>query len=475
MAAKAQARDLPPLRGVHFLPLEHRPDDARIAREKARILVESGVSYGDRPAGEVPWLFAVQPFFLDPMLRDQIERLGGAVFSLLDTVQSMYREGVQELREILDLNVPLDLRGLQLDRPAVTFRLDLMIEKGEPRITEIEEIYGNVGKMDALQRAYGVNNDALFEEFAELGLSAVYADDSLPTYIPELDFLCRRLASAFGQDVPVRYFSEFPQEENGVAWRFCRTRDLEQYGVELRKRIIESGCTFVNPLFHGYGVKSVLSLPFHPRIGLELKSRMNPKALSALLRGVPNSHFMGIGAPENSWEEVARDHKALVLKVVDSPEHLPYTWGSRGVFFGDRSAARWRKAVEAAARGGILGDEACRNVLYMVSNLVESDRFDIPFLHPVTGTLAQMTRARARLTPIFWRSGGTGGPGGKEANVRLMAGHASFVNTSRKVHLGAHSVCAPLDWERNGKAAGPFPPGMTPANLSGERQDSTGD
>ena len=469
MAAKSQAQDLPPLRGVHFLPLEHEPDEAGIAREKAQILVASGVSYGSSPTGEVPWLFAPQPFFLDPVLRDKIEGLGAAVFTLLDTVQSMYREGVPEVREMLDLNVPLDLRGLQLDRPAVTFRLDMMIEKGEPRITEIEEIYGNVGKMDAMQRAYGVNNDALFDEFANLGLGAVYADDSLPTYLPELELLRNRLASSHGQDVPVRYFSKFRKEETGVVWRFCRTRDLEQYPEELRKRITGSRCTFINPLFQGYGVKSVLALPFHPRIGLELQSRMDKIALKALLQGIPHSRFMGSGAPGDSWEEVARDHKTLVLKVTDSPEHLPYTWGSRGVFFGDRSAARWRRAVEAAARGSFPGDEACRNVLYMVSNLVESDRFDIPFLHPATGTLALMTRARARLTPIFWRSEGVKG------TVRLMAGHASFVNTSRKVHLGAHSVCAPLDWVQAGKAAPPFPLGMPPGNIPGEGQDSAGE
>ncbi|MCH9045074.1 MAG: hypothetical protein IIA40_03100 [SAR324 cluster bacterium] len=42
------------------------------------------------------------------------------------------------------------------------------------------------------------------------------------------------------------------------------------------------------------------------------------------------------------------------------------------------------------------------------------------------------------MTPIFFRDGG---------DVRLMAGHANFVNTSRKIHLGSDAVCALLDWE----------------------------
>ena len=67
--------------------------------------------------------------------------------------------------------------------------------------------------------------------------------------------------------------------------------------------------------------------------------------------------------------------------------------------------------------------------------IVESDRFDVPFLHPESGELALMTRARIRLGPIFFRAGG---------QSRLVAGHATFVNTSRKIHLGKHAVCAPL-------------------------------
>jgi hypothetical protein len=47
-----------------------------------------------------------------------------------------------------------------------------------------------------------------------------------------------------------------------------------------------------------------------------------------------------------------------------------------------------------------------------------------------------MPHARCRLGPVFVSG---------EAGTELVGGHATFVNTSRKVHLGRHAVCAPLD------------------------------
>ena len=89
--------------------------------------------------------------------------------------------------------------------------------------------------------------------------------------------------------------------------------------------------------------------------------------------------------------------------------------------------------------GKIPGHPEVREARYLVSELVESDRFDAPFLYPGLGVLALMTRARVRLTPIFFRD---------ETGPHLVAGHATFVNTSRKIHLGSYAVCAPLDWAR---------------------------
>ncbi len=293
--------------------------------------------------------------------------------------------------------------------------------------------------MAAMQCAYGVDNDALFAHFAALGLRWIYADDKLPTYLPELALLQRRLAESYGMEVPVRPFSAFAPDTRGVVWRFCKTQDLVQYPPALRRAIARAPCRFVNPLFHGFGAKGVLALAFHPEAAGALSTRMDAGHFAAVRTGFAHSRLLGGGAALGDWERLASAHKRTVLKVVDCPGAPEYTWGSRGVFFGDRSAARWRNALQCAMAGSLPQAPAMRGVLYMAQELVEGDRFDVPFLHPGTGRLLLMTRARVRLTPIFFRRNG---------RVELTAGHATLVNSSRKIHLGRHAVCAPLDWTR---------------------------
>lgn len=105
------------------------------------------------------------------------------------------------------------------------------------------------------------------------------------------------------------------------------------------------------------------------------------------------------------------------------------------MWFGDRSALRWRKALRSALAGRIPGYEGFGSARFIASEPVESDRFDVPFLHPGLDVLALMPQARIRLGSIFTRTA---------QDIRLVAAHATFVNTSRKIHLGKHAVCAPL-------------------------------
>ncbi|NIP73610.1 MAG: hypothetical protein GWO16_11540, partial [Gammaproteobacteria bacterium] len=186
-----------------------------------------------------------------------------------------------------------------------------------------------------------------------------------------------------------------------------------------------------------------------------LRTRLGSGTFRTLSRGVPWHRLLGADPPSEDWERLAGAHHTHLLKIVDCPERPEFTWGSRGVFFGDRSASRWREALEAAMHGRVPGVGVCRNVHYAACELIESDRFDVPFLHPAGDALALMPRARIRMTPIYFRHG---------HKVRMLAGHATFVNTSRKIHLGRHAVCVPLDWEPTPQAPGTHPettpPGM---------------
>ena len=430
----ATLRDLP---GVNYVPYLGASGEEANAREISRILVDCGVEFANCEPGRVPWLVAPRPFVLGSELKERLERLGEATFAFFDAAQELYARGDPTIRRHLDANVPPDIRGLENDRKVDTFRMDIILQDGHPKITEVEEIYGNVGKMAALQRGYGVNYGKLFRLFDAIGLSAIYVDDTLPDYISELELLRDEMARAHERDVRIAYFSEFPADEAGVVWRFCKTKDFAQYPLELRQRIADAPCRFVNPLFHGYGSKAALALPFHPKLERTFEDMLGPEMARVVREGFTRSRFLDGRPSAEEVEALVEAHSTSVLKVVDCPDGLDFTWGSRGVYFGDRSAKRWRKAVEAAAEGRIPGHEEYGNATFIVSELVESDRFEVPFLHPSTGALALMTRARIRLAPIFFRDG---------EGVHLVAGHATFVNTSRKIHLGKHAVCAPLAW-----------------------------
>jgi len=124
-----------------------------------------------------PWLVGTSPYKTSPNTQKQLLEAGQSVFMFIDTIQRLYKEGNAAVRDVLDLNTPPDLAGLQLDKNIVTFRLDVVLEKGVPRITEIEEIYGNVGKLHAMERAYNLQFSRLFENFAEQHIEQIYVDE----------------------------------------------------------------------------------------------------------------------------------------------------------------------------------------------------------------------------------------------------------------------------------------------------------
>lgn len=161
---------------------------------------------------------------------------------------------------------------------------------------------------------------------------------------------------------------------------------------------------------------------------------MGKDKLATLRAGVPRSQLLPIDPASEFIDDLKANRRRKVLKVIDS-DAAEYTWGSRRIYFGDQSAKRWTQAVDAATTGHIPGRPDLAKTRFVISDLVDSDKFDVEFLHPLTAQLCVMPDARLRLTPIFART---------ESGCDLLGGHATFVNTSRKVHLGRHAVCAPF-------------------------------
>ncbi|ARF59103.1 hypothetical protein [Streptomyces gilvosporeus] len=451
MGSRTAQDALRDLDGVLYHPADDGDEKSAGALAARKTLLDEGVSFRGVDSGEVPWLVAAEPFPVDEELTGRLRSLGAAIFALSDAVQDLYAEGHPVVRDHLDIGVPDDVRGLDLARTLDLFRLDVVVTDGRPMATELEELIGNVGKMHAFERAYGVSATPLFSAFARRDVTRVWLDDELGSYRPEMALMQRRMKEEFGHDVAVDFFSRF-QDDGRKGWRFCYVKDFVQYDATVRERIVAGSETLTNPLFSGYGTKGLLPLCWHEDLADELTRRMGQELLDTVRAGTPQATLLPAAPAPETLNSLREARKRTVLKVMDAPGHPEYTWGSRGVFFGDTAANRWRQVLDAVAAGNIPGRTDAEDVRYIVNSLVDSDRYDIDFLHPREATLCTMPRARVRLGPVFSRE-----PDGP----RLLGGHATFVNTSRKAHLGRHAICAPI---RLATAATGDAPGAVPGS-----------
>ncbi len=395
-------------------------------------LLKTGVAFKDRKAGEVPWLVSPSPFHISATQGDKLQKMAETVFIFIDAIQALYAEGEPTVKQFLDMNISPELRGAALEKPIETFRLDVIIKNGNDYITEIEECYGTFGILCAMEIAYNIVFERFFESFSERELQWVYLDDAAPFRQFDINLLVNRLKKTFGLEVKQTQFSQFSPHHQGTAWRFCYTHNLVQYPIDKRHEIISSANRFFNPLFHGFASKAMLALAHVSSISGELISKMGQERFNLLRQTVPETRLIELGEDPRSLYD---NHQKLLLKVVSCPGGQEFEWGSRGVYFGTDGKPKWKNYVDAAVSGKIPHSSKWENVRYIISNYVESDRFDVPFLHPITNELALMTKARTRLGPIFFRNQG---------KVELVGGEATFVNTSKKVHIGQHAVCVPL-------------------------------
>ena len=154
MSKRDQLRDLPDVGYVVADPDTALREAAKLA---SQVLIRAGVRFTGSAESMVPWLVGARPFALGVELYERLERLGEAVFAFLDATQDLYADGNPIVREHLDTGVPADLRGFDLDRYIDMYRLDVVVSGGMPVLTEVEEIFGNAGKVHAFELAYGVS------------------------------------------------------------------------------------------------------------------------------------------------------------------------------------------------------------------------------------------------------------------------------------------------------------------------------
>jgi hypothetical protein len=301
-------------------------------------------------------------------------------------------------------------------------------------VTEVEEIFGNAGKAVAMSAAYGLPIPYFIEFLAHRNVRRIVVCDDYPEYLPEVSIVARTLADEVGVPVSTQLFSEFTPPPSTAVWRFAGVNELARYGPAAVHALTTAELDFVNPLFHGFGSKSALALVHDPSFDAQLRDHLDPESVEVLRSAVPVTELLF--GPHTSGANFKARRKALVLKVVDCPSRPALTWGSRGVYFGERSRNEWSDRLDDAFAGLVRAPDGTRHrARLVVSDLVDADRSNVTFLHPDHHFLCVMPGARCRLGPIYVREG---------SRVTFAGGHATFVNTSRKVHLGQHAVCTPL-------------------------------
>ena len=398
-------------------------------------LAKEEITSDQATISHTPWLISPDVFTFDTELKKKLEAIGQGISLFFDAIQQLYPIN-EEVQAILDYGVEDDLKGLELDKRITTFRLDVIIENQEPKIAEIEETYSGIGLMHALSQAYPINCDYFYERIAASNIKYLLVDDQWEDYLPELRALQRRLKTQAGIDTQLKYFSEFKEDFSGTALRYEYTKDLCQYSRSHRQKIVGNKMDYINPLFHGYASKAVFALFFKESLKEEWINRIGQDYYDLLYRAFPKSEML-INVSDDKIQSLIDNRKKTVIKVIHSPEDLDYNWGARGVYFGDTNKKVWTELLKYIQRGEIPYKPHIKNVIYMQMKLVESDRYDVPFWDRENNQLSLMPKARIRLQPIFYRN---------KDQMELVASMATFVNTSRKVHLGNHAIQVPVEF-----------------------------
>ncbi len=395
-------------------------------------ILKEGVSFGKHDKKEAPWLLGTSSFKINPLLFQELFSLGKAFYLFFDHLQYLYKNN-HELVEPLDIGTEENLRGLDLDKTLKTFRLDIILKSGKPVITEVEEVYGNIGKVIAMSKAYNIGYQPVLDRFTNLELSSVFLDDTVLAYTSELRILTKHLDKISGNKICIKPFSLLNDSDSGNAWKFCYTKDFSQYGHEKQKKILNGNINFVNPLFHGYGSKTILALIHDESLKAAFSKALGPDVYHTLLRSTPKSIMFDRFRDLNY---LVNNRDKWVLRVADCRENLDLNWGARGVFFPGKSKKKWEKLLGDAKFGYVELNENKFSAYFMLCELIDSDCFDVEFWNKNENCISIMNKARIRLSPIFFREG---------EKIYIIGGHATFVNTSRKVHLGKHAVCVPLE------------------------------
>ncbi|HPP75551.1 MAG TPA: hypothetical protein PLU88_10570 [Armatimonadota bacterium] len=392
------------------------------------------------------WRISPTPFPIDSELAGLLHRLGPALLSFYNAVNSLYlRSNYPWVNEYLDKGKPDSIiehsrMNYHKRRLPGIIRPDILLTDEGPRITELDAVPGGMGQLDAMSLLYADlgfdilgSSRGMLHGFDRMIRSAAGKDDPVlaivvseesSDYRPEMGWLAQEL-----KNIGRRAFMIRPEElifmEDGlfidqdshmlkldVVYRFFELFDLKNIPkVELLTYAAKKRLVVVTPPFkHHLEEKMLLALLHHPMLEDYWLGELSAEDFYLLKEIVPRTwildprpvpphavipDFRFRGKPIQDWRVIKEGTQKERRLVVKPSGFSPSAWGSRGVVIGhDNPADKWAEAVENAL-------ECFDSVPYVLQHFHEGKRIPVRYLDQNTNGIVEM-QGRVRLTPYYY-------------------------------------------------------------------------
>jgi hypothetical protein len=422
------------------------------------------------------WLPAAQPFALPRESRDQLKRIGEAVFALFDAVRELYGTDEGEvcgLNRLLNHKVPQHLRRYGSKQPVLAVRPDFQLVKTQAGYTfvatELEICPSAQGFAHAMQLGYGLEPDLVrahvrFLNGREL---LIVCTQAWSEFIWDQLAFCKAIIEAGGRaqllfDIPIEMLAEqVRQKQRWVPPMFGIPNMPERWNDDVLSRINamgvsasviseahdvvpggsvvfrfgyldcfddgvlqqlddweKQGATFLNPTSFVWDSKGVMAALRLPLVRAKLRPR---KVLEILDACIPKTHLL----TEDLLPQLRRERSEWVLKFVgfDSDQQA---WGGRSVQLGaQHSEVSWQ--------------EVLRRYLdlpfpVVAQRIAPSARLDVAYFDKC-GDEQQMRNGNTRLRSFFLRDGD---------DVNVCGSHLTMSDGAPQVSESVDAVQMPI-------------------------------
>jgi hypothetical protein len=404
------------------------------------------------------WLLSPEPFFIDALTADRLERLGHWLWKFIRAMELLYRLGKRGKKpdwilRYLENGKPAELLSLANRSPGQlprVIRPDIILTETGWAISELDSVPGGIGLTAWLNEVYtGLGYDVLggptgmldgFRSVLPSGVIAV--SDESATYRPEMNWLADRLNNRFGNSSgtgntqprwSVVRAEDYDFRQGAAVYRFFELFDLPRLpsARSLFEAAENDNLKITPPLKPFLEEKLSFALFWSRPLQQYWRRELSDRHWRALRQFFPQTwvidptpvphHAVVPGLEVQSWDEVkkfSQKQREFILKISGFSETA---WGSRGVYVGpDLSQAEWARQIDHAlqcfARSPFILQRFHRSKLYPQRHL-----------NPATNEIETL-RGRVRLCPYYFVS--------PENEIQLGGALATVVPADKKIVHG---------------------------------------